>query len=280
MDYVTRVPRPPLDGLIDDLYCLTGQAPYSRMLVPPMPSAHLMITLTDKLLIHDAAPGVPLADCADGWFMGMWTRHYAVDWPTPVRLVGVHFKPWGVHPFTGIPMTELRDRVVPVEAIWGGFAGEVIERLHAAPTPEVALALLEKLLWTRLCDAPPPGLSLVQDVSGRISGTHGAVSIGSLSSVAGVSINHLGTQFNRHVGVPAKRIARIYRFAWVVRSLDPAGLVDWSELAHRAGYYDQSHFNKEFAAFTGLNPTEYLHLRRRFLQENPGHALDLGPLPV
>ncbi|GGL04002.1 hypothetical protein [Planomonospora parontospora] len=31
MEYVSRVPRPPLDGLIDDLYYLEGAPPYARL---------------------------------------------------------------------------------------------------------------------------------------------------------------------------------------------------------------------------------------------------------
>ena len=41
MECVFRVPRPPLDGLIDDLYYLEGAPPYARLTLPPMPSALL-----------------------------------------------------------------------------------------------------------------------------------------------------------------------------------------------------------------------------------------------
>jgi hypothetical protein len=36
----------------------------------------------------------------------------------------------------------------------------------------------------------------------------------------------------------------------------------------------------EFLAFTGLTPTRYLEVRRRFLHEHPGHTLDGWPLPA
>ncbi|WP_330358137.1 hypothetical protein [Streptomyces chartreusis] len=42
MEYVSRVPRPPLDGLIDDLYYLEGVPTYARL--PPMPAALLIQT--------------------------------------------------------------------------------------------------------------------------------------------------------------------------------------------------------------------------------------------
>ncbi|MGW3664746.1 hypothetical protein [Streptomyces sp. NPDC005141] len=43
-------------------------------------------------------------------------------------------------------------------------------------------------------------------------------------------------------------------------------------------YFDQAHFGHEFRAFTGLAPTRYVEVRRRFLREHPGHALDGRPL--
>ena len=35
MEYVSRVPRPPLDELIDDLNYLEGAPPYARLTLPP-----------------------------------------------------------------------------------------------------------------------------------------------------------------------------------------------------------------------------------------------------
>jgi hypothetical protein len=46
------------------------------------------------------------------------------------------------------------------------------------------------------------------------------------------------------------------------------------------GYFDQAHFGHEFRAFTGLTPTLYVEVRRRFPREHPGHALDSRPLPA
>jgi len=74
-------------------------------------------------------------------------------------------------------------------------------------------------------------------------------------------------------------LARSVRFDGL-GAIDPAGPVDWAELAGRAGYYDQAHFGDDFRAFTGLTPTRYLDVRRRFLREHPGHVLDVGPLPA
>ena len=140
------------------------------------------------------------------------------------------------------------------------------------------MANIRRYLYEAL-EAPSRGLDLVQHAGGRLEASHGAVPVGALADAAGVSGNHLITQFKSHVGVTPKRMARIYRFARLILSVDALRPVDWPELAHTAGYFDQAHFSREFKDFTGHTPTEYLALRRRFPAE-PGFPPDSGPMPA
>ncbi len=93
MEYVGRVPAPPLDRFIDDIYCLTGVPRHRRMNVPPMPSAHLFVNLGGPVQLWDSDPSMPPSVFTDGWFMGVWTRRFVVEYRARVRVVGVHFKP-------------------------------------------------------------------------------------------------------------------------------------------------------------------------------------------
>ncbi|MEV6490184.1 AraC family transcriptional regulator [Actinoplanes sp. NPDC051633] len=272
MQYVSRVPRPPLDGLIDDLYHLEGVAPYPRLKLPPMPSAVLILNLGDPFVVGGRS------GYADGCLLTTGTRHVEFAYPRFTRSVGVHFKPWGWAPFVGIPGSELCDLPLTVDQVWGRSGDELRARLDAAATPEAMLDLLEVELRRRLADVP--GLGLVRHASGRIAAASGALSIGDLCADAGVSATHLAHRFKQIVGITPKRLARTYRFEKVVLGVDATAAVDWSDLAARAGYFDQSHFVKEFQAFTGCTPTAYLALRRRFRADHPGNALDVGPLPA
>lgn len=279
MEYVGRVPAAPLDRFIDDIYCLTGVPRHGRMNVPPMPSAHLFLNLGGPVRLWDSDPSTPPAVFADGWFMGVWTRRFEVEYPPWVRVVGVHFKPWGLAPFIDLPADELRDRWVPVDALWQRSLDRIRNEVGGVASAAEALRVVEEVLRARLADAPSRGLDLVLRTSGRLVASHGTVPVGALADAAGVSGNHLATQFKAHVGVTPKRVARIYRFARLILSIDPSRPVDWSDLAHTAGYFDQAHFNNEFKAFTGHTPTAYLALRRRFPAEE-GFPPDRGPMPA
>jgi AraC-like DNA-binding protein len=88
------------------------------------------------------------------------------------------------------------------------------------------------------------------------------------------------TTWRELIGVTPKRLVRTYRFAATVFAINPAGPIDWGDLAGGAGYFDQAHLGHEFRAFSGLTPTRYVEVRRRFMREHPGHALDGWPLPA
>ena len=113
-------------------------------------------------------------------------------------------------------------------------------------------------------------------MSSVIVANSGAVAIGDLSVAAGVSSTHLAQRFKELIGVTPKRLARSQRFAATVLVIDPAEPIDWGDVAAGAGYFDQAHFGHEFREFTGLTPTRYIEVRRRFLREHPGHTLTTG----
>jgi AraC-like DNA-binding protein len=244
-----------------------------------MPSGHLFLNLGEPVPLRDSDPSVPPAVLTDGWFMGLWTRRFLFEHPTRVRLVGVHFKPWGLSPFVDMPATELRNRWVPVDAVWQRSVDRIRNQVGDIASATETLRVLEEELRSRLAEVPSRGLDLVQHTGGRLQTSHGAVPVGALADAAGVSGNHLATQFKSHVGVSPKGVARIYRFARLILFVDALRPVDWSELAQTTGYFDQAHFSREFKDFTGHTPTEYLALRRRFPAEQ-GFPPDNGPMPA
>jgi hypothetical protein len=76
MEYVGRVPAPPLDRFIDDIYCLTGVPRHRRMNVPLMPSAHLFVNGPEQRF--DTEEHSTAARCRH---KRMRSSHRAIDMP-------------------------------------------------------------------------------------------------------------------------------------------------------------------------------------------------------
>lgn len=279
MTYIRHLPSPPLDAYIDDIYYMDGSALYPRQKIFPMPVNQLMINFGQAFQVHDLTPVRPFPACSDSWWVGPWSTAHIVDWPSHVQFLGVHFKPGGAYPFLRFPQVELHNQVVLLDLTWGSYAKEMRERLFTAPTIHAGLDLFERLLLARL-DDPLDGQDIVQYAVTEIARQHGALSIRGLSDHIGISQNHLARQFNRMVGLAPKELARLYRLKHILCSIDPGQPVDWTLVAHQPGYYDQSHFNKDFLTLTGFTPSDYLSLSRRVYAENPDYRRISLNLPI
>ena len=118
VNYVSRLPRAPLDGLIDDLYYLEGAPPYPLLTLPP-PAALLIVNLGAPFRIR-AGTDIETAEYADGCVVTMPTRAWEFGYPPWTRSVGVHFKPWGLAPFLPMAAAELCDQPVTVGRVGAG----------------------------------------------------------------------------------------------------------------------------------------------------------------
>ncbi|MEO8612310.1 MAG: helix-turn-helix domain-containing protein [Chloroflexota bacterium] len=277
------IPSPPLDAYVDHLYYLDHLLPYAREKILPDAGLDLKINLGGVIRAYKPGQPEPFMIGSDSWGVGLWSAYHIIDWPQDIQFFGVNFKPGGAYPFLRIPLSELHDGVVSLDAIWGYVAAEIRERLCAVPTLAERFALLERLLLARLSE------TLAQDrhdfravhyALAQMGLRHGALSIKELSDKIGISQNHLTNQFKRLVGGTPKEIARLYRFQHILQNIDPLHPVEWTEVAHQALYYDQSHFNKDFMAFTGHTPGDYLRLRQQVYAESPQHAWYFRALPT
>jgi AraC-like DNA-binding protein len=159
----------------------------------------------------------------------------------------------------GWPMGVLARQVVALEDLGGPFA-RLPERLAAAGGWQERFAALDAFLGARLADArrPAPGVAWAWT---SLRATHGATPVGALAAELGWSRRRLAGSFREQVGLPPKLYARILRFRHVLRRLDGRPEPHWAEIAYDCGYYDQAHFNRDFRAFAGTTPTDYLGRR-------------------
>jgi AraC-like DNA-binding protein len=183
-----------------------------------------------------------------------------------VRLFGVRFFPTGARPFFGPNMSELANRIEPLDSMWSG-TGEIEDRLATAADHFARVQIIEQVLTGKVRERNEHGLLSYAILT--ITENKGLLPIRALGQDLSISERQLERLFAANVGLSPKSFSRIVRFQSVLRLITPrADLVD---LALTHGYYDQSHFISDFRQFAGTTPGAFLErssgLTDVFLQE-------------
>jgi AraC-like DNA-binding protein len=174
--------------------------------------------------------------------------------------IEIRLSPPAAHRLLGLPMHEFTQRVVDWEAAMGRPGEELIDRLAHAPSWDARFDMLDAFFASRLEVAPPttPGAAWAWS---RLEQTSGGAGIGGLAEELGWSHKRLIARFREQIGLRPKAAARVLRFDRVAHLLERERPADLGRLALDAGYYDQAHFNRDFRAFAGLTPSEFLARR-------------------
>ena len=126
-------------------------------------------------------------------------------------LVAARFWPWGFHPLSRIPMTELRNTVRSCRQALGR-GGEFIDgELAGTDDPETKIAKLSQLLLNVFGAMERPRL-LSRPIASDIIKSRGEIRVDELLQKHSLHARRLQRVFRDELGVTAKVLARIVRF--------------------------------------------------------------------
>jgi AraC-like DNA-binding protein len=208
------------------------------------------------------------------WVSGPETRSWpSAAWPMwpGTKAVGVRFRSGVAPSLLGVPASDLRDRRVPLDALWPERrAREFAEQLSCSADDEDRAAAFEnaaRTMVSQACDPDPVAL----EVSASMCSSR-AISARDLARTVGLSERQLHRRCSSAFGYgPAflLRINRLQRVLWTVRSGSPS----LADLAVAAGYADQAHLGREVRSLMGMTPAE-------LVRRSPGCLIGSRQEPV
>jgi AraC-like DNA-binding protein len=257
-----HIPGEALARFIDWFWFYEDWQPlHRREHVLPDGTFELVINLREEQRkLFDRREGNRYTTFRRGWISGTHSEYIIIDALPDSSMIGVHFKPGGASPFLGMPAGELANRVVELDAIWGGCSWELRERLLTARGAQGKFRVLEEFLLDRLqrCERDDTQQRRVSWALERFLSEPQALTIRSVVDQLGISHKHFIAQFRQQVGLTPKLFCRLQRFQQVLSRITAQESVEWADIACDCGYFDQAHFVHDFQAFAGLNPTRYL----------------------
>jgi len=183
---------------------------------------------------------------------GQIRNHFYLENTGLSGMVGVKFKPAALSKLFGLHMGSFTDSVVPLSS--------VVPELSALHPPKLAsksefIEAFEDTITKKLLsiDSAP----LMVEIALELLHQHkGAIPIHTLVAELAISERKLERQFQQYVGLSPKFYARIIRLGHIFQLMQDHDQT-WSDLVYRSGFYDQSHFIKNFKEFTGEDPSAY-----------------------
>jgi AraC-like DNA-binding protein len=186
---------------------------------------------------------------SEAWVIGPRTRARFKTATGVARAVLVELNPGWAGSVLGVSMSELVDRYVTLDELWGSRGRALRDELVAIDDATELVERVTGVLAARTVESSSARLArrAVQllDHEGRVERA---------AALLGITARHLRRVFVESVGIGPKDYVRCMRLQRAVRNI---GASDWGRVAADAGYYDQAHLIADFHDLVGLTPTAY-----------------------
>ncbi|MEK4976102.1 helix-turn-helix domain-containing protein [Bacillus sp. FSL K6-6540] len=183
---------------------------------------------------------------------------------TPSRGQGasirVKFRPGGFYPFVNTSMDRLTDSSIGTMEILQVEPHTLEQGLLTAEEPELKVRYMEELI-RRILPEEDEQIERIHTMIDQIHHNRDIIRVEQVSECFHMSPRSLQRLFKQYVGVSPKWVIRLYRLQNAAEMLDGLDHQDVLELAMDMGYYDQSHFIRDFKAVIGKTPEVYMRER-------------------
>ncbi|GIO09311.1 AraC family transcriptional regulator [Brevibacillus reuszeri] len=220
---------------------LRGQAPYSQVVI-----AHPNV----NLVFEKGASGV-----------------FGVAKTTSSHLLkeqgwvfGIKFKPGGFYPFLKAPVSTLTGSVIGLEEVFGVDTARLETEILSQPDDAAMLRLAEQFLTAHLPERDP-NTALIADIVQMIQQDRTILRVEDVVRISGMNKRTMQRMFDRYVGVSPKSVIQRYRLHEAAERMDQGTAGHWLDLSIALGYYDHSHFIRDFRSIVGVSPEEYRQYR-------------------
>lgn len=181
--------------------------------------------------------------------------------------VGIRFLPGGLDHFLQTPLSEIIDSSIDLEYLFKSDCRALEDQLNNVRNTKEIFNSLQKVLLSRF----NPDIhrdEIVDLVIRQIRLTSGNVSLKKIADKLGISQKQLERRFKAKIGLPPKQFSQIIRFQTVLKKIKKNGMSDLLSVIYDCGFYDQSHFIKEFKSFTGTTPYSFFSQNDSIIELN------------
>jgi len=164
---------------------------------------------------------------------------------------GVKFQPWAAGQLWDIDMSALTDQVVNWSELKSVDFKNLEEQINLSKDVSQMISVTENMILSRMKNysshtLDKPILQIIQD---PIQPSFNYDDLGQ---------RRIEQRFKKEVGISPKLFHRTLRVNVAIQKMISNPHHSLTDICYRSGFYDQSHFIRDFKKFTGGTPSEFM----------------------
>lgn len=174
-----------------------------------------------------------------------------------IGFVAVRFRCAMFGNFTNIPVAELGNSMVDAGTLWKSKGRQLEQRLAGAPSFDERVRLLD-FFFLRELTMQKKTISIWKNVIDDLFYQHEEIRLDQMAKEMKITTRHFRRAFRKASGMNPKHFQQLARFHATLKELLITKNTNYLPVALDKGYFDQTHFIKEFKRFMGETPASFL----------------------
>ncbi|WP_316793673.1 helix-turn-helix transcriptional regulator [Pedobacter frigoris] len=247
-------PFPALLEYIDSIYIIDIDFSVELTLSPiytfvPTHTRFLCFYLHDQVKVKKEEGFVAKAESV---IIGPQLNPVTLDLGKRHHTIIVSLKPCGMYRLLGISMDEIVDKDFDARLVMGKEIDELIDRLKEAKTNYQKNQIVQGYLLLKL-PRLKPALPFDRAMLHLVH-ANGNLTVDQVASQSCVSTRQFERVCLERIGLSPKLYARMVRFSYAYKLKEIYPQMPWSQISYMCGYFDQTHFIRDFKQFAKFTP--------------------------
>ena len=193
--------------------------------------------------------------------------NFSIDGPTKyptylhfdkeLYIIGVRFKTAGAYVFFEEKIESFADKNTPLHNTKNWPLDALYSTLISKNTVEERIKEIENFLIKKLQESKKKNAPWMFPLISKVLDNKGDITLDSLCKDFDISIRQMERSFKKEIGLSPKVFLRVIRMRNAKDLLNKLDLESFTKTAHETGFFDQSHFIREFKFFMKETPKNY-----------------------
>ena len=175
-----------------------------------------------------------------------------------VGFIGIRFRGGALRHFGRFSMQDIADDFVSAEDVLGNNIATLTDMISELSTIDEKVSVIERFLLRQLARNRRDEL-LLDNLAKRLYYQSATLTIEEVADNSGYSRRHFQRLFKNSLGVTPKNYISCAKFERSLRQLLLKKQTNYAPVVHDFGYYDQSHYIKEWQRYLACSPSAFLN---------------------